>query len=459
MELLSTLGAFVLALGILIVFHEYGHYVVARLAGVKVLRFSVGFGTPLLRRRFGRDQTEWVIAAFPFGGYVKMLDEREGEVDPAERHRAFNRQSVWRRIAIVSAGPIANFLLAILLYWILFVSGVPGLRPVLGEPPANTPAAVARLQAGDIIRSIDGVRVQTWQDLRWELLEHAVDRDTVGLELESAGGEIRSAKLDLANTGPEEIDAGLMKKIGIVRYDPPIDPVIGDVIAGDPASRDGLRSGDLIRTIDGSPVEQWSQVVAAVRAAPGRPVVFGIVRDGKAASVTVMTDEVTSQTTDGSTASIGRIGAGPRVDEKKLQRLLVDVRYPVGESLYRAGQKMVEVSGFTLRMLGRMIIGEVSLKNLSGPITIADYAGQTAKVGWTAYLNFLALISISLGVLNFLPVPVLDGGHIMYYLVEIVKGKPVSERALEFGQKIGLVLLFTMMAFAIYNDITRLAAS
>jgi len=459
MELLSTLGAFVLALGILIVFHEYGHYIVARLAGVKVLRFSVGFGTPLLKRRFGRDQTEWVLAAFPFGGYVKMLDEREGDVDPAERHRAFNRQTVWRRIAIVSAGPIANFLLAILLYWILFVSGVPGMRPILGEPPAHTPAAMAHLQSGDIVRSINDVRVQTWQDLRWELLEHAVDRDAVTLELENERGDLRNARLDLADMGPEEIDAGLLKKIGIVRYDPPIDPVIGEVVAGDPASRDGLQAGDRIKSIDGVPVEHWAQVVDMVRAAPGEPLAFDIVRDGKALTVRVTTDTVTSETADGDKTSIGRIGAAPQVDQEQFKRLLVDVRYPVVESLSRAVQRMGEVSGFTLRMLGRMIIGEVSLKNLSGPITIADYAGQTAKVGWTAYLNFLALISISLGVLNLLPVPVLDGGHIMYYLVEIVKGKPVSERALEFGQKIGLALLLTMMAFAIYNDITRLAAS
>ena len=459
MELLSTVGAFVLALGILIVFHEYGHFIVARLAGVKVLRFSVGFGTPLLKRRFGRDQTEWVIAAFPFGGYVKMLDEREGDVDPAERHRAFNRQSVWRRIAIVSAGPIANFLLAILLYWVLFVSGVPGLRPVLGEPPANTPAAMAQLQAGDIVRRINDVRVQTWQDLRWELLEHAVDREAVTLELENEHGALRSAKLDLADIGPEEIDAGLLKKIGIVRYDPPIDPVIGEVVAGDPASRDGLKAGDRIESIDGTPIAHWAQVVDMVRAAPGRPVAFGIIRDGKPTTVTVMTDSVATESADAGKTRIGRIGAGPEINQEKFQRLLVDVRYPVVESLSRAVQKMGEVSGFTLRMLGRMIIGEVSLKNLSGPITIADYAGQTAKVGWTAYLNFLALISISLGVLNLLPVPVLDGGHIMYYLIEIVKGKPVSERALEIGQKIGLALLLTMMAFAIYNDITRLAAS
>jgi regulator of sigma E protease len=454
MELIFTLGAFILALGILIVFHEYGHYVVARLAGVKVLRFSVGFGTPLLKKRFGRDQTEFVIAAFPFGGYVKMLDEREGEVDPAERDRAFNAQSVWRRIAIVAAGPVANFLLAILLYWILFATGVPGLRPVLGDPPANTPAATAQLKSGDIVRAVDQVPVNTWQELRWELLEHAVAKNVVELELENENGNIRFEKLNLSAVGPEELDAGLMKKIGVVRYDVPIAPVIGEVIKGDPASRDGLLPGDFIETVDGLPVQHWAEVVAAVRAAPATPVAFGILRDGAGLTVTVVTDAVD----DGDT-TIGRIGAAPQIDEERLERLIVQVRYPVGASLYRATMKMGEVSVFTLRMLGRMIVGDVSLKNLSGPITIADYAGQSAKVGWIAYLNFLALISISLGVLNLLPVPVLDGGHLMYYLVEIVKGSPVSERALELGQRVGLVLLFALMAFAIYNDITRLAAS
>ena len=453
MELVSTLVAFILALGILIVFHEYGHYLVARLAGVKVLRFSVGFGTPLLKKKFGRDQTEWVVAAFPLGGYVKMLDEREGDVDPAERHRAFNRQSVWRRIAIVAAGPLANFLLAILLYWILFIAGVPGLKPVLGTPPEGTPAAMARIQSGDLVARIDDVEIPTWQALRWELLDHAVQKSTVRLELQDERGQLRFANLDLSGIGPEELDAGLLKHIGIVRYDAPITPVIGSVLEDGPAKRDGLRSGDLVTAIGGEPVSRWSEVVAAVRAAPGQSLDFDLIRDGSELRVRVMTDSVS-----GGEDRIGRIGAGPQIDEERLERLLVQVRYPVGEALYRATQKMGEISVFTLRMLGRMIVGDVSLKNLSGPITIADYAGQSAKVGWFAYLHFLALISISLGVLNLLPVPVLDGGHLMYYLIEIGKGSPVSERALEIGQRIGLVLLFSLMAFAIYNDIGRLAS-
>lgn len=451
MELISTIGAFVLALGILIVFHEYGHYFVARLAGVKVLRFSVGFGMPLWSRKMGRDGTEWVLAAFPFGGYVKMLDEREGEVDPADLHRAFNRQPVWRRIAIVAAGPIANFVLAVLFYWILFISGVPGLRPVLGDPLENTPAAQAQLVSGDLVTRVGDVPIETWQELRWELLDHAVRKDIVTLELRSERDEIRLEQLDLSAIGPDELDADLLRSIGVVRFSAPLAPVIGELSDRGPAQRDGLRPGDHINSVDGKSVDRWEQVVAAVRGAPGRPVSFDVVRDGAQLSVTVMTDRV-----DDAGTTIGRIGAAPEVDEAEFERLVTQVRYAPGEALYRAAAKMGEVSLFTLRMLGRMVVGDISLKNLSGPITIADYAGQSAKVGWLAYLNFLALISISLGVLNLLPVPILDGGHLMFYLVEIVKGSPVSERALDIGQRIGLALLFTLMAFAIYNDITRL---
>lgn len=451
MELIFTMGAFILALGILIVFHEFGHYFVARLSGVKVLRFSVGFGMPLWSRKMGSDGTEWVVAAIPFGGYVKMLDEREGEVDPAERHRAFNCQSVWRRIAIVSAGPIANFVLAVVFYWVLFVSGVPGLRPVLADPPENSPASYAQLASGDLVVKVADVAVETWQQMRWELLDHAVRKDIVTLELRDEQEHIRLQQLNLSTIGPDDLDADLLRKIGIVRFSAPIAPVIGELSDDGPAERDGLKSGDRIGAVDGKSVERWGDVVAAVRSAPGRPVAFDVVRDGARLSVTVQTDTV-----DGGETPIGRIGAAPQFDETQMQRLITQVRYAPGEALYRATAKMGEVSLFTLRMLGRMVVGDVSLKNLSGPITIADYAGQSAKVGWLAYLNFLALISISLGVLNLLPVPILDGGHLMYYLVEIVKGSPVSDRALDIGQRIGLALLLTLMAFAIYNDISRL---
>lgn len=451
MEFISTVGAFVLALGILIVFHEYGHYFVARLAGVKVLRFSVGFGKPLLSRKIGRDGTEWVLAAFPLGGYVKMLDEREGEVDPTELHRAFNRQSVSRRIAIVSAGPIANFILAVLLYWVLFVSGVPGLRPVLGDAPAGTPAAIAQIKAGDTVKRVGDKSIETWQELRWELLDYAIRKQVATLEIIDEHQVARTAPIDLSGIESDDLDGDLLRVIGVVRFDMPIAPVIGELSDPGPAIRDGLRTGDTIVAIDGEPVGRWQEVVSAVRSAPGTQLRFDIVRDGAEIEVTVLTDR--SGEAD---EAFGRIGAAPKIDETQIQHLFTQVRYPPAEALYRATAKMGEISIFTLKMLGRMVIGDVSLKNLSGPITIADYAGQSAQVGWLAYLNFLALISISLGVLNLLPVPVLDGGHLMFYLAEIVKGSPVSERVLEIGQRFGLVLLFTLMSFAIFNDINRL---
>lgn len=451
MQILSTVVAFILALGILIVFHEFGHYLVARLSGVKVLRFAVGFGTPLFTRRFGRDQTEWVIAAFPLGGYVKMLDEREGEVAPADLPRAFNRQSVSKRIAIVSAGPIANFLLAILLYWILFLHGVPGLRPIVGDAHPGTPAAQAQLASGDLIVKIGTTEVASWQDLRWELLDQAVRRNTVVLEVHKNNGTVSFPKLDLSGITADDIDSDLLSAIGVARYNPPIAPVIGRLVDGDAAQRGGLREGDRILAIDGQGVVRWDSVVDTVRAAPGRSLAFEVERAGQPIRIEIVADSVND---DGKT--VGRIGAAPRVDEAQFQKLMTEVRYGPLESVWRAAAKMGEVSLFTLKMLGRMVIGEVSLKNLSGPLTIADYAGQSAQLGWLTYLNFLALISISLGVLNLLPVPVLDGGHLMYYAIEIVKGSPVSERALEVGQQVGIVLLFSLMVFALYNDFNRL---
>ena len=451
MSIFSTLIAFVVALGVLIVFHELGHYAVARLCGVKVLRFSVGFGVPLWRRKFGADRTEWAISAFPLGGYVKMLDEREGPVEPQERHRAFNRQTVAKRFAIVLAGPVANFLLAILLYWVLFMHGVPGIRPVVGTPIPGTPAAQAQLAAGELIARIDGTEVPTWQDLRWVLLEHSLRKATVRLEMHAERGDIRFRQLDLSSIGADKIDLDLMQAIGLTRYQPPLKPVIGRLIVGGAGERDGLKPEDEIVEIDGHVIAGWEEMVALITAAPGRALEFKILRGGALQQLAVTPE---SKQEGGKT--LGRIGAAPKMDEAALKRLITEVHYGPLESVARASVRTWEVSTFTLKMLGKMIAGEVSLKNLSGPITIADYAGQSAQLGWLAYVSFLALISISLGVLNLMPVPLLDGGHLMYYVAEIVKGSPVSDRAMEVGQQVGMVLLFSLMAFALYNDISRL---
>jgi regulator of sigma E protease len=451
MTLLHTIAAFIVALGVLIVVHEYGHYLVARLCRVKVLRFSVGFGRPLLVKRIGPDRTEWVLAAIPFGGYVKMLDEREAPVEPHEAERAFNRQSVWKRFAIVLAGPVFNFAFAILVYAGLFMYGLPEARPVLAEPPAGSVAAAAGLRAGDTVRAIDGEAIDTWQELRWRLLQAALQRQSVRLETLNERGHISSPVLDLSAFPADDVETDALERIGMRLYRPALDPVLGQVVAGSAAERAGLQVGDRITRADDEPVGTWDALVAAVRARPGKPLRLTVERAGATRVIEAVPDAV--GTAD---ARIGRIGAAPLVPPSHAERIVVRMRYGVLESFSRAAAKTIDISLFSLKMLGKMLLGELSWKHLSGPVTIADFAGQSAQLGWISYLTFLALISISLGVLNLLPIPLLDGGHLMYYLIEIAKGKPVSERAMELGQRVGLALLLVMMAFAFYNDLNRL---
>jgi regulator of sigma E protease len=452
MSLLHTIVAFIIALGLLIVVHEYGHYLVARLCGVKVLRYSVGFGRPLFVRRVGRDRTEWVIAAIPFGGYVKMLDEREGPVEAREAHRAFNRQSVWRRFAIVLAGPLANFLFAIAVYAGLFMYGLPEARPVLGAPPQNTAAAAAGLRAGDTVRAVDGERIGTWQELRWRVLQSALQRRPLALEIENEKGHLGNVKLDLAGFDADDVQSDALERIGLRLYRPRLDPVVSEVVSGGAADRAGLRAGDRIVAADGKPLDSWDALVAAVQPRPDIPLKLTIERGGVRSTV-----EATPAAEKVGERRIGRLGVrAPALPPEAAERMLVRVQHGPLESLWKAVVKTGDISLFSLKMLGKMLMGEVSWKHLSGPVTIADFAGQSAQMGWVPYVTFLALISISLGVLNLLPIPLLDGGHLMYYAIEIVKGRPVSERAMELGQRVGLALLLVMMAFAFYNDLNRL---
>jgi regulator of sigma E protease len=429
------------------VVHEFGHYLAARLAGVKVLRFSLGFGQPLLSHRFGKDQTEWSLAALPFGGYVKMLDEREGEVPAAEAHRSFNRATVWRRIGIVMAGPLANFLLAIVFYWALFLHGLPALKPIIGEPPANTPAAMAGLVAGDEIRRVNGTDTPSFQDLRLTLLRAGVEGAPLMLEL--ADG--RSVQLNAQSLASENLEQDTLRPLGIVRYEPDVEPVIGQLLPDGVAARAGLQRGDRLLAANGTPVANWQGWVEMIRQHPAKSLRIELQRRGQPAVLTLTPDAVNE-----GGKLVGKIGAGPEIDEAVFAGLMTEVRYGPIDALWQGAVKTWDMSVFTLEMMGRMAFGQVSWKNLSGPLTIADYAGQSAALGWISFVGFLALVSVSLGVLNLLPIPLLDGGHLMYYVAEVFTGRPVSERTMEIGGRIGMTLLLLLMSFALFNDLQRL---
>jgi regulator of sigma E protease len=451
------LPAFLFALGLLIAVHEYGHYRVAVACGVKVLRFSVGFGKPLYtwrpkRQRPGQD-TEFVIGAFPLGGYVKMLDEREGPVDPAERHLAFNTQPLKSRAAIVAAGPIANLLLAVLLYTGLNWAGVQEPEAVLGRPVAGSIAASAGLQGGEKVTRAGFDRepleaVDSFDELRWLLTRAALDGHDLRIAIagENGRGE-RELLLPLSTLDARDADAALLQKIGVLG--PWNAPVLREVMAGGAAERAGLRSGDVVRRIAGAPVRDGLELFTAIRAQvrDGKPVTaaWDIERDGRALQVQVTPDLVQD-----AGKPVARVAAA--VGSAKM----VTVRYGAWEGLRKGVARTWEVSALTLRMMGRMVIGQASIKNLSGPLTIADFAGKSAKMGATQYILFLALISVSLGVLNLLPLPVLDGGHLMYYLWEAVTGRSISEAWMERLQRGGVAVLLVMMSIALFNDVARI---
>lgn len=480
MSLLFTIAAFLGALGILIVFHELGHYWVARRCGVKVLRFSLGFGRPLLRRKFGPDQTEWVLAAIPFGGYVAMLDEREAKttIAPADLPRAFNRQSVGKRAAIVAAGPLANFLLAIVLYAGLNLHGIEEPRAILGAAPAGTLAAKAGL-GGDgglgpapyEVRAVSGEAVRSMVDFRWKLLQQGVARETFVLDLIDATGQARQTSIDFGGVSGDDLDKDFMRQAGLVPTMPT--PVLGELTPGGAAVRAGLQAGDIVLKVDGIAIGNAGQLVSAIRAAPGKALIMDIDRGGLAMRVSVTPDSSadssadtgrnagrdagrdtsrdTSRDTAKGTPAVGKIGVAIRTIFP-----MTTVQYGPVEGLTRAVTQTWETSILTLRMLGKMLVGEVSLKNLSGPVTIADYAGQSARIGVVMYLTFLAFISISIGLMNLLPIPMLDGGHLLYYLVEIVLGRAPPERFIDWSQRAGMGMLAALMLIALFNDFTRL---
>ena len=446
-----TILAFVIAISILVVVHEFGHYWVARRLGVKVLRFSVGFGKPLWSRRFGRDRTEWAVAAIPLGGYVKMLDEREGDVPKAELARAFNRQPVWKRVAIVVAGPLFNFLFAIVIYSVVFSAGVDGLRPLVGKIAPGSLAQQAGFKPGDEILSIDGRPVRSWDERRLYMYDRAIERATVNFRVRDAAGAIEERRLDLSSLTPTEVGSGLLEhEIGLSPALPEAEPVFDVIDQHGTAAQAGLRVGDRVLAINDEPVKTWADVATIVSGHPGDTLRFRIERAGKQLNFPVAVKAVES---DGK--RYGLIGVGARYPAIPAS-MRVTVHYTPFEAVAKSIETIWRMSTLTLKMLGKMVLLEVSTKTISGPLTIAQYAGASAQIGLTTFAMFLAAVSISLGVLNLLPVPVLDGGHLLFYLIEGVKGSPLSERAMQWGQQIGVGLLVALMALAMYNDVMRL---
>ncbi len=456
---MMTLLAFMATIGVLVIIHEYGHFQVARWCGVKVLRFSIGFGKPLWQKNFGKDNTEFVLAAIPLGGYVKMLDERElsDEENPikyseVDLNRAFNRQSVWKRIAIVLAGPVANLLLAIVLYWGLFTLGVTGMRPIIGVVDENGLAALASLKSGEIIQKVAGNPVNTWQDARWALLEESLENKTVEIEAINNNNELLQHTLSFEGIDNNaEID--VLIKIGLAPFKPSIPAVIGEILPDSAAEEAGFKLNDKILRVDGVGVGDWEQVVNIIKVSPNKKLQFDVERAQKTLNIAA-----TPEAFDDNDEIIGRMGAGVKLKQVELDKLLITLHYSPLISLQKAIAKTWDTSIFSLKMLAKMMTGKVSLKGISGPLTIADYAGKSANLGLITFLGFLALVSISIGVLNLLPIPVLDGGHLMYYVAEIFKGSPVSETVMVTGEKIGFGLLGLLMTIALFNDFNRLVA-
>lgn len=447
---LLSVPAFIVAIGLLVAVHEYGHFWVARRMGVRVLRYSIGFGAKLWGRTSSRSGTEYWLSAIPLGGYVKMLDEREGPVPDADKPYAFNRQSVGKRMAIVAAGPAVNFAFAIVAYWLVFMLGVAGIKPVIGDVPEDTRAAAAGLSEGQHIVAVAGRETPTWQDLRLTLIEQALAGGEVPLSVtDGEGGGAREVRLDM--TGVSADPERLFGELGLAPYRPDGTPVIAEALSGEPADAAGLRAGDKVLAAGGEPMRDPQALVDWVKAHPGETVSLRIRRDGREREVRVSLD---AMTVDGE--RVGRLGAQLGIDSDEWAALQTERRLGPLAAVPAALEQTWSVSALTVRLMGRMLVGDVSWKNISGPIQIANYAGKTASVGLEAFIGFLALVSVSLAVLNLLPVPVLDGGHLLYYAIELVRGRPLSEKAQAMGQQLGMVALLLLMSLAFYNDILRL---
>ena len=450
MSILFTLLSFIVAISILVAIHEYGHYIVAKKLGVKILRFSIGFGKPLWKKRFGKDQTEFVIAALPLGGYVKMLDARETKVSANEEHREFTRQSVWTRIAIVAAGPVFNFIFAITAYWLMFVVGVSGVKPIVGHIDADGLARQAGLISGYEIIAINNNKTPIWDVAVKNIIPAIVDRSQAVLELKNKDGNSITRTLDFSTTTGEIKVEKLFEQLGFKPWRPSIVPTIGAVLENSPAKSAGFIVDDKIISVNKTLTTDWFDVVEIVSSKPAEILQVVILRNGQEKTLQVIPEKITR---DGKI--VGRLGLGPKAGATYPKDMRVTHGYGLLESIPRAFSRTWDFSVLTLKMMGKIFTGEISIKNLSGPVSIAQYAGYSASAGLARFLDFLAIVSISLGILNLLPIPILDGGHLTYYFIEVVRKKPVSEKTQEFASRIGMILLFSLMSVALYNDILR----
>ncbi|MBN1379441.1 MAG: RIP metalloprotease RseP [Gammaproteobacteria bacterium] len=448
----GSLIAFIVALGALVIVHEFGHYWVARRLGVKVLRFSIGFGKPLLRWRGKDNSTEYVVAAIPLGGYVKMLDEREGPVSPQERHLAFNNKSIWARIAIVCAGPFANVIMAILVYTVVYSMGITGIKPIVGDIQKESVAEIAGFKSKDLIIAVAGKPVGTWQQVRLETLDALMSHDNFTIRVKTADDIEEDRFLRVRDAGLLKSEGDIIDNLGLLPWWPTIEPVIGEVIENGSADRAGLKAGDRLLKGNDKLIESWRDWVEIIQNSPGQEVKLLVLRQHNEIEIFIIPDKVE---VEGQT--IGRVNARPAASSSdEIQDLQILVRFSIPVSFIKALEETYSMSALTFKMIGELVTGRASVRNISGPISIAEYAGRSASIGLQYYLNFIAFISISLAVLNLLPIPLLDGGHLLYYLVELVKGSPVSESVEAIGQRIGIALLACLMTLALFNDITRL---
>ena len=456
MNIFITIVAFLATIGLLVAVHEFGHYWVARKLGVKVLRFSIGFGKRIWTFN-GKDddKVEYAISLIPLGGYVKMLDEREAEVDPAEKHRAFNVQPVWKRFLIVLAGPMFNFIFAIAAFATTYMVGIDSVRPYLDTPMANTPAAISGFQAGDKVVKVNDTEVASVNQLRLTLLNSYLSDRRVNVEVEAAEGGNAMRVLDLSDVLLLEDEGDYFSKVGFTMEMPDNIPVITKVVPDSAALAAGIEVGDHIQTINGESIRSARDFSVFISENADNPVTLGVQRGTESFDLTV-TPRPSER--DGKTVGLIGVGLAYKYTEAGRDKLFFTRHASLSEALKMGAIETWDLSVMTLRVMGRLITGQASIKNISGPITIANYAGKSAVIGFSVFMSFLAIVSLSLGVLNLLPVPMLDGGHLLYYLIEIVKGSPVSEKFEAAGMRVGMAMVGVLMVLAIYNDITRLVS-